>query len=172
MDVPRTHRYEKLKFKKCLYPECEEYFRGTGFSKYCIEHRKREYRKVIDRLNKKVVIVENPNQKYIHELDKPAIITFNCFICKVAFNIKVYPSIYVYPQYCEEHRNEYKRNLWIKMHPESAVYVHSQPVPKEKEIIETVELPDAAAEPDTFIDYIDDFALIETEEGSHEKRNV
>ena len=176
VDVPKTHRPEKIKLKKCCFPDCEEYFCGTGFSKYCPEHRKREYRKVIDKLNKKEVITENPNQYYKHDLVKPGIVKFECSLCKCVFEVLVYPNIFVYPKYCETHRNEYKRNLWIRLNP-SAIEIIPVPVVIETtEAEKIIELPDTASamDADTFIDYLDDFALIDNvEEGKpNEKRNV
>jgi hypothetical protein len=152
MNLPTVHKYERLKLKKCKYPECNQLFNGTGFSKYCAEHRKKEYRKILDKLNKKVVIIENANQYYEHELIKPATISFNCALCKAAFDIKIYPNVFVYPKFCESHRNEYKRKLWLKMN--NNIYV-----PEIKEKIEN----ELDLDSDTFIDYVDDFALIENQ---------
>jgi hypothetical protein len=169
VDVPKTYHPEKIKVKPCCFPNCEEYFCGTGFSKYCPEHRKREYRKIIDKLNKKVIITENPNQFYKHDLVNPGIVKFECLLCKFPFEVMVYPNIYIYPKYCESHRNEYKRNLWIRLNP-SAIEIISAPVIVEThETEKIIELPDTKTvvmDDDTFIDYLDDFAFIDNvEEG-------
>ena len=161
MCVPKTHRYEKFNLKKCLYPECDQYFRGTGFSKYCDEHRKRQYRKVIDKLNKKIVVTENPNQYYKHELERPAIILFECILCKEKFEVRVYPNIFIYPKYCDVHRNEFKRQLWFNQHPEfeHAIIIEAVGI----EVVECINPHEVEStmEPDTFIDYEDDFALLD-----------
>lgn len=117
MDNQYRYEYVKLTVRQCQYPGCTEYYQGKGFSKYCATHRAREYRKVIDRVNKKPVIKENPNQIYKHELVEAKIIIFQCAACSLDFEIKVYPGIYIYPKYCEEHRNEWRRQLYLNLQP-------------------------------------------------------
>lgn len=118
--VPREIRSGRIKLKKCLYPECQNLFQGRGFSKYCDEHRQRQYRKVIDKLNKKVIVTENPNQTYRHENSSVTMITFTCVLCGAEFDLQIYPNIYIYPKYCEDHRNLFKRTLWLK---QNSMYV-------------------------------------------------
>lgn len=135
VDVPKVPREKKkYKLKRCLYPECQNLFQGKGFSKYCLEHRQRQYRKVIDKINKKVIVTENPNQTYRHENTSIITIVFLCALCGQKFEIRVYPNIYIYPKYCEDHRNLHKRTLWLKS---NFVYV---PEEKPEIIIDEVQL--------------------------------
>jgi hypothetical protein len=165
IDVPKIPREKrKLKLKRCLYPECQNLFQGKGFSKYCSEHRQRQYRKVIDKLNKKVIITENPNQTYRHENTSITTVTFVCILCGKKFDIVVYPNIYIYPKYCEDHRNLYKRTLWLKS---NSIYV---PEIKQEEIIDETqigELPpempiltNISAEEELFSDYDEDIEMV------------
>ena len=160
--IPREKR--KLKVKRCLYPECQNLFQGKGYSKYCLEHRQRQYRKVIDKINKKVIVTENPNQTYRHENISITVVTFVCALCGQKFEIKVYPNIYIYPKYCEDHRNLYKRTLWLK---NNSVYVPEEI--KQEVVIDQVqlgELPedltiikDIVIEEEIFTDYDEDVEI-------------
>lgn len=108
-------KYERLKLKPCQFPGCDEYYMGTGFSKYCHEHRKRQYRKILDKKAKKAKKTpENPNQTYHADVKFPTESTFKCECCGVPFTVIVYPSITVYPKYCQTHRNEWKRKFYYK----------------------------------------------------------
>lgn len=111
------HR-EKLQSKKCGFPGCKTVFMGTGKSRYCTEHRQRKYRKIIDAekiANQKVEEEErNPNQTIKHSYKNPICIKMPCNLkgCHEEFEIKIFPSIYVYPKFCKEHRNEFKRKIF------------------------------------------------------------
>jgi len=115
--VGKRHR-EKLKPKLCSFPGCKETFFGTAKSKYCDEHRKRKYRKQID--SKKVAAKKeadktNTNLIFNHGFTEPRDIIRECDLecCDNKYKIRVFPHLFVYPKYCPEHRNEYKRNLAI-----------------------------------------------------------
>ena len=45
--------------------------------------------------------------------------TFKCTCalegCNEIFEIKIYPKIYVYPKYCPDHRQEYRRKNHLRM---------------------------------------------------------
>ena len=107
-------RVEQLKRKKCQFPGCDEYYMGTGFSKYCHPHRGRQFRKAIT--NSKIKNpTENPNQTYKHDFEKPADITFKCDCCGQDFSVKVYPTVNIYPRFCEDHRAEFRRIFYRKI---------------------------------------------------------
>jgi len=111
---------EKLKFKKCAFPGCKIKQKMTGKGKFCTEHRHRKYRKIIDAAKIATKKAEeesrNPNQTIMHSYTNPVIIKANCKLpgCNNEFKIKIFPNIFVYPKMCPDHRNEYKRNLFIK----------------------------------------------------------
>jgi hypothetical protein len=102
--------------KKCQYPGCNEIYVGTGIAKYCVEHRQRKYRKVINVIGKKLVIKENPNIIYKHTHYQATEIKFVCPLCGAEFMIKVFPNIDVYPRFCADHMNEFKRNKYRMQH--------------------------------------------------------
>lgn len=165
--VPKEIHSGRIKLKKCLYPDCQNLFQGRGFSKYCEEHRQRQYRKVIDKLNKKIIITENPNQTYRHDHSVITMITFTCVLCGSEFELRIYPNIYIYPKYCEDHRNLFKRTLWLKR---NSIYVPpiKNPITEDTDIVigglppDMPQLKDIIDE-DTFIDD-GDIDLIEERE--------
>ena len=102
---------EMLKAKPCCYPGCSTYYMGTGFSKYCPEHRKREYHKP-----SKTIKCDDTNIVYNHNNSDPVDVDFKCGCpgCDGIYKIKILPGVFVYPGYCDEHRNEWKRKLFIQ----------------------------------------------------------
>jgi hypothetical protein len=113
---------EILKSKTCSFPGCQEIFMGTAKSKYCLEHRKKEYRKIIDegKVEKKKLdeISNNNNQNQIikHEFSESVTMVLPCQLegCQEEFTIKVYPKTFLYPKYCPQHRNSFKRKMFLK----------------------------------------------------------
>jgi len=123
--VSNKHSEEKTHYKKfkksCQFPDCEETFYSTAKGKFCDEHRKPVYRKVIDKekndLKRKIQTDNNPNQTIKHSFSEPKVIIQTCQLkgCNETFEILVLPRVFIYPQFCEEHRSEYKRSLFIKV---------------------------------------------------------
>jgi hypothetical protein len=115
----RMHR-EKLQMKDCAFPGCKKVFKGTGKSRYCLEHRHRKYRKIIDagKIAAKIAEEESrtANQTLKHSFNEATLLTMNCKLdgCHNEFEIKVFPNIYVYPKFCPEHRNEHKRTMFMQ----------------------------------------------------------
>lgn len=117
IQIPKGIKFEVKELKKCQFPNCNEYYFGTGFSKYCHEHRKRKYRKILDAISKKnKKPSENPNKYYKHDNKIHTVENFVCPLCGKVYEVMVYPNIYVYPNYCPEHMNEYKRKLYKSKH--------------------------------------------------------
>jgi hypothetical protein len=108
------------KDKPCQYPDCGKIFNGIGASKYCLEHRKPEYRKVLNKLRakeKKETI--NPARPELSNV----IITHTHIVatkdtrtcpCGKEFEITLYPGVPLYPEFCEDHRNPYRRNRLLE----------------------------------------------------------
>lgn len=164
---------EKMLFKKCLFPGCDGYFQGTGYSKYCPEHRKKEHRKTIDKLKKKDTIKPNNNQYYKHDKEEISTVIFHCALCNEPFDLKVYPTIFTYPKYCPEHRNEFRRLWWMKKN--GIVPVEEKPEPVMKEVVE-LPIPDPDIKEDVVVvdnevilDYDDDIELTIFEDLPEEK---
>jgi len=114
----RTGVLEKKNEKECQFPECKEIYFGTGHSKYCEEHRKSEYRKVIDleknKEEKEQRKLNDSNQTIKHSFATSKLIKVLCQTCGKEFEVLVRPNVYVYPKYCELHRNEWKRVMYEK----------------------------------------------------------
>jgi len=113
------HR-ETLIIKKCAFPGCQIKEPMTGKGRYCQIHRQRKYRKIIDadKIAAKEAEEEarNPNQTIKHSYTSPVCIMMKCKLdgCQNEFEVKILPSIYIYPRYCQDHRNDFKRALFIK----------------------------------------------------------
>lgn len=118
------HR-ETLQKKKCAFPGCKEVFLGTGKSKYCEEHRLRKYRKIIDakKLEAKKAEEElnNPNQILNHKHENAVVVKMKCQLegCNNHFEITMLPKIFVFPKFCENHRNFWKRKMFLMKNKES-----------------------------------------------------
>ncbi|MDO5576034.1 MAG: hypothetical protein Q4F84_03065 [Fibrobacter sp.] len=108
MQVPKSRRRQKLREKKCQYPGCEKIFFGIHISKYCPEHRQDRYR-IRKRSRPEDVNIKNQTLK--HNNTEVVEQVMECALegCTNQFEVKIYPRQYIYPKYCPEHRNEYKR---------------------------------------------------------------
>jgi hypothetical protein len=111
----KKNHNEKTKLKQCAFPGCKEAFHGVGRSRYCNEHRDRKYRKIIDapKIAQKKAEEESKgyNQNIKHTYVNTQTVEMKCSLdgCKNTYIIQITPHVYVYPKYCEEHRNEYRR---------------------------------------------------------------
>jgi len=113
MQLPKTPRGQRFKEKKCLYPGCGRPFHGIHISKYCVEHRKDMYR---IRKRTKPEDVNLKNQTIQHKYTTVVEQTMNCALeqCENQFTVKIFPRLYVYPKFCPDHRNEYKRERHLR----------------------------------------------------------
>ena len=116
----RGYGYMRTTEKVCKFPGCTVKFEGVGSAKYCIEHRKPEYRKVIDEKIKKRKVEELPqeisvelNEIFEHDFQDSADIIKTC-VCGRNFHLRIIPGVHIYPKYCEEHRSEYKVKRLLK----------------------------------------------------------
>jgi len=111
---------KKLMLKTCCYPACTEEFMGVGKAKYCVEHRKPIYRKVIDadRIQAKRDYIKNNNFNQIieHRLSKCSLTNITCELegCGKEFKLLLIPNVNVYPKFCEEHRSEHRRKMFVE----------------------------------------------------------
>lgn len=108
MQLPKTRRRQKLREKKCQYPGCDKIFYGIHISKYCIEHRQDRYR-IRKRARPENVNIKN--QTIQHPYTEVTVTVMPCRLegCDNQFEVKLYPRQFIYPKYCPEHRNEFKR---------------------------------------------------------------
>ena len=106
--------------KVCQYPGCTEGFMGVGKAKYCEEHRKPVYRKVLDakeiQAKRQYIKDNNINQTINHKLCKCELTIMKCALegCDEEFKVLFIPSVNVYPKYCPEHRCEHKRIMFLE----------------------------------------------------------
>jgi hypothetical protein len=119
--ILKSKRCPKKIEKKCKFPGCEIIFSGIYISKYCLEHRQGHYRvrKLIeyDDINKQ-------NQTVIHEHNAEIIrVEMICALkeCSKKFCVEIFPTQKHYPKYCLEHRNEYKRLMYLKINNQQVV---------------------------------------------------
>ena len=108
MQLPKSRRRQKLREKKCCYPDCGKVFYGIHISKYCPEHRQDKFR---IRKRSKPEDVNIKNSTLEHDYTEVTTMRMSCALegCSNQFELRVYPRQYIYPKYCPEHRNEYKR---------------------------------------------------------------
>ena len=109
------------KMKMCRFPDCKEKFMGVGAAKYCDEPRKPFYRKVINlirREDEKREITEvekgEKSNQIIKHTETIATTQIRTCPCGQEFEIKLFPNIEVYPKYCDEHRNPFRRELLLE----------------------------------------------------------
>lgn len=114
MQLPKSRRRQKLREKRCQYPGCGKIFFGIHISKYCPEHREDRYR---IRKRTKPEDVNLKNQTFKHNYTEVVAMVMTCALegCENQFEVKIYPRQYVYPKYCPEHRNEYKRMRHLRL---------------------------------------------------------
>lgn len=115
---------QPLKQRTCQFPGCEVEFMGRGKTKYCDEHRKPEYRSQLYGRSATESVVNDIHGNPIPPLELNITIKHTyieairmdreCDCCGKTYRIVVIPSQYVYPRYCEDHRNEWKRNAFIR----------------------------------------------------------
>jgi len=108
MQLPKSRRRQKLREKKCQYPGCDKIFYGIHISKYCEEHRQDCYR---IRKRAKPADINRDNVVIPHTYTEVTVTAMHCKLpgCDNQFEVKLYPRQFIYPKYCPEHRNEYKR---------------------------------------------------------------
>jgi len=125
MKVPKIRRTKKLVEKQCSFIDldkkrCSKIFHGTGKSLYCLEHRKPKYRKIIDKdkIEAKIKYIKKntPNQTINHKYAETQTIIMKCTLegCNEEYEVKIFPNVYIYPKYCPEHRNEYRRKRFLE----------------------------------------------------------
>ena len=122
MDVSKNKKRERLIEKRCVFVDvddkrCKTIFFGIGKAKFCKLHRQPKFRKIIDRhkiaAKKKSIIENTANFTIQHKHTEAVEITRNCDACNCEYTLVLYPSTYIYPKFCSEHRNEFKRKYYL-----------------------------------------------------------
>lgn len=107
---------QKTQTKQCQYPNCNVFFLGKGKTKFCETHKQKKYHKELYFNKYKEQKANNPdinNQIINHNHSIATVRIYNCSHCNKPFNITLYPTVNIYPKYCEEHRNEHKRIIKV-----------------------------------------------------------
>jgi len=106
---------QQLKDKVCGFPGCKVEFKGRGKTKYCDEHRKQKYKKILYQPKQKKQLGES-NQNIKHKFTEATDTIRTCALngCSCEFKVRLIPNQKVYPKYCNEHRNAFKREFFTK----------------------------------------------------------
>lgn len=111
LNINKKQKPKKRTEKHCQYPGCDTIFYGIMVSKFCDVHRvdgarTKEYKRGnINAINQ---TIEHKNFMVTNDTVKCALEGCNC-----KFELKIIPRTFIYPKYCEKHRNEYKRILHL-----------------------------------------------------------
>ena len=114
MELPKYKKKIIRKLKLCQDPSCGKEYFGNPVSKYCEMHRDVKFRK---RKRKFYKPLEEENMVFRHGFRDTTEMEFACRLqgCSGKYIVRVIPRLYVYPKYCDEHRNEYKREIFTKI---------------------------------------------------------
>lgn len=114
MQLPKYKKKRREKLKICQEPGCGKEFWGHPIAKYCELHRDIRFRQRRKRVYESVDV---RNQVFNHKFHEVTDVEFACQVpgCNRRYIIHVFPKQYVYPKYCEEHRNEFKRESFIRV---------------------------------------------------------
>lgn len=111
VQLPKYKKKKRIKLKICQY--CGKEFWGHPIAKYCELHRDVKQR---EKTKKPTEPLDANNRVFEHEYLEVVEQEFTCELdgCGKTFMVKVFPKQFVYPRYCDEHRNEFKRRNWIR----------------------------------------------------------
>jgi len=111
VQLPKYKKKKRIKLKICQY--CGKEFWGHPIAKYCELHRDVKQR---EKTKKPTEPLDANNRIFEHEYLEVVEQEFMCELdgCGKTFMVKVFPKQFVYPRYCEEHRNEFKRRNWLR----------------------------------------------------------
>lgn len=114
MQLPKYKKKKRIKLKVCQEPGCGREFWGHPIAKYCELHRDIKQRQ---KQKKEFDSIESKNMLFRHAYTDVVEITFQCCLgdCKNPFAIKVFPKQFLYPRFCLEHRNDFKRANFIRL---------------------------------------------------------
>lgn len=111
MQLPKYKKKKRIKLKICQY--CGKEFWGHPIAKYCELHRDVKQR---EKTKKSPEPGDSNNRTYNHDLIEVLEENWICELegCGKSYVVKVFPKQYVYPRFCEEHRNEFRRRNYIR----------------------------------------------------------
>jgi hypothetical protein len=111
VQLPKYKKKKRIKLKICQY--CGKEFWGHPIAKYCELHRDVKQR---EKTKKSPEPGDSNNKTYNHDLIEVVEETWICELegCGKSYVVKVFPKQYVYPRFCEEHRNEFRRRNYVR----------------------------------------------------------
>jgi len=114
-DHNERSKNQNMKERNCQFPGCDVEFLGRGKTKYCEEHRKQKYKKVLYQKNVSDGIGDS-NVEIKHKNLVTTKIVKECALdgCENVYEITLIPNQYIYSNYCPEHRNSFKREMFLK----------------------------------------------------------
>jgi hypothetical protein len=113
MKMPKYKKTRRVKFKKCAEPGCGKDFWGHPIAKYCEKHRdiKMRVKPVKDVIAPGDInlIIEHDNKQTVKK-------ELCCSLdgCSNVYEVILFPKQFIYPKYCPEHRNQFKRKTFIE----------------------------------------------------------
>jgi hypothetical protein len=114
MQLPKYKKKKRIKLKKCQEPGCGREFWGHPIAKYCELHRDIKARA---KTKSAVESVEAKNLVFRHNYTDPVDVRFRCSLenCEELFPVKIFPKQFIYPRFCMEHRNDFKRENYVRL---------------------------------------------------------
>ena len=116
----KHNAHSKKKYGVCQLPNCDKEFFGDINQKYCDDH------KGVENINYRKSILKGfeEKEKLNHYFtssdfrDTPYIREFKCDCCNKPYKFLVSRDRKVYPRFCSEHRNRYKRERYLNLNKE------------------------------------------------------
>ncbi|MFP4520811.1 MAG: hypothetical protein ACLFQK_01570 [Fibrobacterota bacterium] len=119
MQLPKYKKKKRTVLKTCAEPGCGREFIGHPISKYCEKHRD-----IRNRQRKKKVFesIDENNMVFEHDFHETIETEFVCRLkgCDNKYKVKLMPRQHIYPKYCEEHRNSFKRSHFLESREKTA----------------------------------------------------
>jgi len=121
--VPVKHgdlHLEKHRPKTCSFPGCGKEELMTGQQTYCTEHRRDKYIKIKRTMkraeDKRTETIQSANYEVVNKLWDTLVQTHKCQLdgCNNAFEVRIVSGINILPRFCNEHRNEWKREFFLQ----------------------------------------------------------
>ena len=114
MQLPKYKKKKRIKLKVCQEPGCGREFWGHPIAKYCELHRDIKQRQ---KQKKNLDSVESKNMVFKHNFTEVVESPFLCCLegCNTLFSVKVFPKQFIYPKFCNEHRNDFKRKNFARL---------------------------------------------------------
>jgi ribosomal protein L32 len=112
LQLPKYKKKKRIKLKVCQ--ECGKEFWGHPIAKYCELHRDIKQRQ---KQKKDIESIESKNMVFRHNYTDVLELEFLCCVegCNETFTVSVFPKQFVYPRFCNAHRNDFRRANFIRM---------------------------------------------------------